>query len=81
MIGLDGSFCSFESNSNITGADGVVPDVRSPGGVVGQATGGAAVAQSLVDDIPSVATVSEVLDEVGDVVLEHCGQGLVCPCA
>jgi hypothetical protein len=80
VISLDSSFSGLESNSNITGTNSVVPDVRSPSGVVGQVAS-TAVAQSLVDDIPSVATVSEVLYKVGDVVLEHCGQGCVCPSA
>jgi hypothetical protein len=80
VVGLDGSFSSLKSDSDITGTDSVVPDVRSPSGVVSQVTS-AAVAQSLVDDIPSVAAVSEVLDEVGDVVLKHCGQVFFSPSA
>lgn len=78
FVGFDGGFGGFEGDGDVVGADGVVPDVRSPGAVVGEVAR-AAVAEGFVYDIPGVAAVAEVLDEVGDVVDQHSGQSLVCP--
>ena len=68
VVGAHGVAGSLESLHDVRGADGVVPDVGSVGA-------GRVVGESLVDNVPAVAAVAEVLDEGGAIT------GLACDLA
>lgn len=72
VVRLDGLRGGFEGEEEVRGPNGVVPDVGLP-----RAGGG--VTEGLVDDVPRVAPVAKVGDEVGDVVDENGAEGLVGP--
>ncbi len=58
VVGADSIGGSLEGLHDVRGSDGVVPDVGSVGA-------GRVVGEGLVDNVPTVAAVAEVLDEGG----------------
>lgn len=61
-----------ERHGNILSANRIIPDITL-------IRSGRTIRECLIDHVPGVAAVAEVLDKLGDVILEDAGEGFVCP--
>lgn len=75
---LDRVLSCLEGNVDELRADSIIPNILSPGRSIVQVSS-TAVAECFVDYVPAIGPVSEMLNQIGNMVDQDCTQGLIRP--